>query len=319
MEKQCPSCLARTTKKIGQHRGRQRFQCTSCGKKFQNARRERTRFLDQLWHDYVWKKQTLEQLSITYHKSIPWIQAALERHELQLPALTPQPTVVVGDGFYFQRGLGIMLFRSPSLHRNLHWFQIGYETIDDYRRGVARLERDGWTVQAFVCDGRPGVKVAFAGRFPVQMCHFHQVAIVTRYLTQRPKLPAAQELKAIVATLKVATEADFTAALTRWSEQWAYFLKERTLFDARTKTGRQRWWYSHRRIRSAYRSLVANLPYLFTFERYPDLHIPKTTNSLDGSISHLRDKLGTHRGVKLTQRIKITEELLKGKDPLKFQ
>ena len=271
MEKQCPSCLARTTKKIGQHRGPQRFQCTSCGKKFQNARRERTRFLDQLWHDYVWKKQTLEQLSITYHKSIPWIQAALERHELQLPALTPQPTVVVGDGFYFQRSLGIMLFRSPSLHRNLHWFQIGYETIDDYRRGVARLERDGWTVQA------------------------------------------------IVATLKVATEADFTAALTRWYEQWAYFLKERTLFDARTKTGRQRWWYTHRRLRSAYRSLLTNLQYLFTFERHPDLHIPKTTNSLDGSISHLRDKLGTHRGVKLTQRIKITEEILKGKDPQKFQ
>ena len=315
MEKQCPSCLSRATIHKGFQSGRQRWLCTSCGKKFQNARRERTRFADQLWQAYVWGKQTLEQLSQHYAKSIPWIQAALERHELQLPVLVPQPTVVIADGFYFHRGLGIMLFRSAHLAQNLHWFPIGYEAIGDYRRGIDRLTRDGWTIQALVCDGRPGVKAAFAGQIPVQMCHFHQVAIVTRYLTRNPKLDAAKELRALTSALKHADEATFTTDLTHWYARWGTFLKERTVLDERTTTGRRRWWYTHRRIRSAYRSLKTNLPYLFTFERYPELNIPKTTNSLDGSISHLRNKLDTHRGVKLTQRIKITEELLKGKSP----
>jgi len=39
---------------------------------------------------------------------------------------------------------------------------------------------------------QPGVREIFSNR-PVQMCHFHQVAIVRRYLTSRPKLEAAQE------------------------------------------------------------------------------------------------------------------------------
>ncbi|MBI4175295.1 hypothetical protein HY523_01620, partial [Candidatus Berkelbacteria bacterium] len=168
----------------------------------------------------------------------------------------------------------------------------------------------GWTIQAVVCDGRPGVKAALALRYPIQMCHFHQVAIVRRYLTRNPLLPAGQELAALMVSLPRATEEDFTIGLAEWFQHWGDFIKERTIDPM---TGR--WHYTHRRIRAAYRSLSWNLPYLFTHKKYPTLGIPNTTNSLDGSISHLRDKLRAHRGIKLTERIKITEELLGGIDP----
>ena len=161
-----------------------------------------------------------------------------------------------------------------------------------------------------VCDGRPGVKKALETRCLVQMCHFHQVAIVMRYLTRNPVLPAAIQLKAIGATLTRTTEAALTAALDHWYEQWGQFLKQRTV-NPDTK----RWFYTHRHVRAAYRSLRTNLPYLFTYQRHPELHIPNTTNSLDGSISHLRDKLRPHRGLKLHRRRKLTEELLKGVSP----
>lgn len=164
-----------------------------------------------------------------------------------------------------------------------------------------------------------GLKAALAPRYPVQMCQFHQVAIVTRYLTRNPELPAAIQLKALVTTLSRTDDATFTAGLTAWHERWGFFLRERTTSEMRTATGKRRWWYTHRRIRAAYRSLVSNLPYLFMHKKYPALGIPNTTNSLDGSISHLRDKLRAHRGLKVTMRTKITGQLLKGKSPSKFQ
>jgi len=223
--------------------------------------------------------------------------------------------VLTADAFYLRRGIGMMVFRSQAFQANLLWFSITYETTADYVRGVDQLEQRGWIIQACVMDGRKGVREALEARFPIQMCHFHQVAIVTRYLTRTPKLDAAREFKALMATLTTTTEAAFTAALTAWDRRWHDTVTERTISDERTRTGRRRWWYTHRRLRSAYRSLLTNLPYLFTFERYPDLHIPKTTNSLDGSISHLRDKLRAHRGLKLTSRLNLAGTFLKGKNP----
>ena len=45
------------------------------------------------------------------------------------------------------------------------------------------------------------------------MCHFHQKQIITRYLTNNPKLEAGIELKKITTTLCETNESDFTAAL----------------------------------------------------------------------------------------------------------
>ena len=54
----------------------------------------------------------------------------------------------------------------------------------------------GYTINAIVLDGRPGVRQLFAD-IPAQMCHFHQKQIITRYLTNNPKLEAGIELKKI--------------------------------------------------------------------------------------------------------------------------
>lgn len=301
------------TARIGFQSGRQRFKCFDCGKKFQDHKREKTRTQAKLWYEYVWGKQNLQELSQTHHKSIPWIHGKLKQYEPAKRILTPQPIVLIADGFFFGMGVGIMLFRAAHLRQNIHWFPMAYETIADYVNGIDYLERQGWFIQAMVCDGRKGVKDALQDRYPIQMCHFHQVKIVTKYLTRKPQLEAGQQLKAIALTLTRTTEAALSHRLEEWHVKWGDFVKERTIDP---ETGR--WFYTHRRVRSAYRSLKTNLPYLFTYQKYPHLHIPNTTNSLDGSISHLRDKLGAHRGLKLTQRIKITGEILRGKYPKKL-
>ncbi|MFZ2800557.1 MAG: hypothetical protein WAZ30_10065, partial [Syntrophorhabdus sp.] len=88
---------------------------------------------------------------------------------------------------------------------------------------------------------------------------------------------------------------------------WSSFLKERT-----TDPIAGRWHYTHKRLRSAYRSLRQNLPYLFTYQKYPDLNIPNTTNSLDGCFAYLKELVRVHRESRRELKIKIIEEILRG-------
>ena len=139
------------------------------------------------------------------------------------------------------------------------------------------------------------------------MCHFHQIAIVRRYLTSRLKLEAGKELRAITLSLPISSEKVFTDLLNAWHEKWKDFLKEKTYsFD------NQRWQYTHKRIRSAYRSLKTNLPHLFTYQKYPYLKIPNTTNSLDGFFGKLKGLLNIHRGLSPKRRLKLIREILFG-------
>jgi hypothetical protein len=137
------------------------------------------------------------------------------------------------------------------------------------------------------------------------MCHFHQKAIINRYLTRRPRLQAGKELRSLVMTLCRTNEKDFNEALQMWHETWQPFLKERTI-----EIGTKRWYYTHKRLRAAYRSLKNNLPHLFTYQRYPELNIPNTTNSLDGSFAHLKELVKLHRGLKLDLKLKIIHAYL---------
>lgn len=194
--------------------------------------------------------------------------------------------------------------RDPHNCKNVYWSEIANETVHEYQCARDTLEGQGFSLKAVVIDGRPGVRNVF-GDLPVQMCHFHQKAIITRYLTRRPKLEAGKELREIVRVLCHTNEKDFTDALYAWHTKWSEFLKERTVDPI---TGR--WHYTHKRLRSAYRSLKSNLSYLFTYQKYPELNIPNTTNSLDGSFSHLKELIQIHRGLKIDLKRKITLSIL---------
>lgn len=75
--------------------------------------------------------------------------------------------------------------------------------------------------------------------------------------------------------------------------------------------GTKYWRYTHAKLRSAYGSLIRNLPFLYTYQKYPELRIPNTTNSLDGSFNVLKMFVNIHRGLKPKRRLKVIKELLK--------
>ena len=131
-------------------------------------------------------------------------------------------------------------------------------------------------------------------KIPVQMCQFHQVSIIRRYLTKKPKLPASIELKEIVDLMKQTDKESFKGALNEWFLKWECFLKERTVNIETSKSH-----YTHKRLRSAYRSLNSNLKWLFTWYDFFDLKIPNTTNAIDGHFADLKNKLRNHNGLSL--------------------
>ena len=221
----------------------------------------------------------------------------------------PQPIVAIADVTFFRRDFGICVFRAPHLKRNLYVQEVQSESVEAYRHGRVHLEERGYTFKAIVLDGRPGVRQLFWD-VPIQMRHFHQKQIITRYLTNRPKLEAGIELKKITAALCRTHERDFTDAMNNWRQKWSTFLKEKT-----TNPFTGRWFYTHKRLRSAYRSLKTNLPYLFTYQKYPDLKIPNTTNSLDGCFSYLKQLVRVHRGANKTLKRKIIQDILLKKAP----
>lgn len=224
---------------------------------------------------------------------------------VEVKSTKPQPAVIIVDSTFYKRVFGIMVVRAPKLKQNIYWRKISNEKIEDYARTRKEVERAGWVIQAVVLDGRPGAKRVFADR-PVQMCQFHQKQIINRRLTTRPKLQASIELRMLTNTLTKTNEKEFSHKLDKWYERWSTFLRERTPNPNPNK----QWEYTHKRVRSAYYSLKNNLPYLFTYQKYPELNIPNTTNSLDGYFAHLKELTKLHRGLNKETKRKMIDEIL---------
>lgn len=243
-------------------------------------------------------------------RSIRWIRNQLDRFESASRKIPPQSIVIVVDTTFWGRGYGVCVFRSPTLKRNLWWREVVIETPEIYATGLTELQAQGWIIEGAVIDGKRGVDRVFAG-LPVQICQFHQMKTVTRYLTRKPQTRAGQELRSIALGLTKRTETEFTVQLKSWYENWRNFLNERTPCPCCKPN---RWPYTHRKLRAAHRSLLNNLPYLFTYQRYPELNIPNTTNCLDGMFSQIKNRLAVHRGLRRDRRYKLIGEILGGKE-----
>jgi hypothetical protein len=197
-----------------------------------------------------------------------------------------------------------MVVRDPHRKDNVYWSEITRESLAEYVCATDTLESQGFEILAIVVDGKRGLTGHYGG-LPVQMCHFHQAAAIRRYLTMRPRLQAGKELKKIAHKLVDYCEKCFARVLAEWYETWREFLAEKTI---NPETGKRH--YTHRRLRSAYFSLKRNLPFLYTYQRHPDLGIPNTTNSLESSFSYLKDLVRVHRGLSPNLKRKMIHSIM---------
>lgn len=209
------------------------------------------------------------------------------------------------DTTYWKRNFGVMAFRNSLDGVVLYKQYVHYETNALYLAGIEEIRRRGIYIQAIVCDGRQGLFKLFDD-IPMQMCQFHQIQIVQRYLTRKPKTQAAIELQKLTLQLTKQTKEEFTNALNTWHLRWEDYLDERSKSPSTGKT-----FYTHKRLRSAYVSLKRHLPYLFVFEEYRELMIPNTTNALEGQFANLKNKLRNHNGLSKAHKIKFIDGFFK--------
>lgn len=280
----------------------QRYKCASCGKTFQGGNRLNARLI---WKQYTEGKQTYSQLAALYGCSIKTIQRKIDSIQPVANSTFPKIANVLMDTTYFGRKLGLMVFKDSITGSILFKQYVKQETNALYLKGIQEISRRGIKIQSIICDGRKGLFLLFNDDIPIQMCNFHQVAIIRRYLTKKPKMQASKELWDFILLLKSTDKESFQGGLNDWYSKWESFLNERKTDEK----GRRR--YVHKKLRSAYRSLITNMPWLFTWYDYPELKIPNTTNAIDGHFADLKNKLRNHNGLSIERKKKFIDEFFK--------
>jgi hypothetical protein len=194
---------------------------------------------------------------------------------------------------------GIIVFRDFYGKENLWWKFVDDERAAQYTEGKVFLESLGYTFLSITMDGLPELANVFNG-IPVQFCHFHQAQIVRRYTTLNPKITQGHELLSMVKLLTFTDEYVFSHRLQIFIGRHKNFLNEKT-----TDPLTSQFFYTHKRLRSAIHSLIRNLENLFTFQRFPNLKIPTTTNCLEFHFSHIKDIVRIHRGLSISMKQKV--------------
>ena len=127
-------------------------------------------------------KQTYQRLATTYNCSLKTIQRKIDSVKTQRETTFSRIANVLMDTTYFGRRFGIMVFKDSLSGQILYKQYVKQETNKLYRSGTEEIARRGIKIQAIICDGRKGLLQLFEW-IPIQMCNFHQSAIIRWYLT----------------------------------------------------------------------------------------------------------------------------------------
>lgn len=285
----------------------QTWSCNECNRRFRNKRREKVAFQKRIWKEYVFEKQTIRELKQKNGGDWRSFKKHFENYEAPKKKHEPRKINLVVDALYFgerkeDNNWCPIVFRDPKRKENLWWGFFETETASAYLEGKQTLEKLGYQIMSVTGDGFGGLRAVFK-EIPFQMCHVHMERIVTKGTTKKPILEAGKALLALVKTLHQGIDSEsFKNYLNKYIEKYRDFLNEKTINPLTLKAD-----WTHEPLRKATLSLVRFLPYLFVFEK--DKKISRTTNSLEGHFSHIRDILRIHRGLKKKQAEKFLHSI----------
>ena len=279
------------------------YKCKDCNKQFIGGKR---RDKSQVITDYVEGKQTLLQLSAKYNVSERTIRRDLERMRFVHSIAKYKEVTVQLDTTYWGRNFGLMVIKDVLRNKVLWHKYVRNETIAQYMEGISWLKSQGFKIYGVVIDGMRGLAQALYP-IPVQMCQFHQILIIRRYLTKEPDLKASNELLELAKNITRMDKDSFIGAFNEWYAKYKDVLNER-IHDKRIK--RYTPPYMRPRLRSAYLGLKRNMPLLWTFYDHPETGLPNTNNAVEGMFSDIKGKLRVHRGVSKGNRRKLLDEYI---------
>ena len=305
--KSCPKCKKQEVVKNGIKRGKQAYKSNNCKYRFVSKSRDDTRTTKKLWKEYSVGKQTYKELETKYWVSKKTIARKFDamikvKYLFYAERFTPISTYVVIDATWFWKDLCIIMVKSSEYKRVIYAKVVSDESLEWYREAKEYLYQKWWKFLWLTSDWFRWIQWLFPN-IPFQLCHFHQVANVTKYITKYPKLQANKDLRSIILSLKKSSCEEFYAMILNREEKYKDFLNEKTqsLFDVKRK-------YTHERTRKALRSIRRNMRHLFTFEEHRSM--PKTTNMLDWYFSPLKWKVWVHPWLSISRKIRLVFELL---------
>jgi len=296
-KKKCPACGSNTTKRNGIRNGVQLYKCLDCNRQFRGGS-----LLDstEIWDAYQNGKQTIHELAERYRVSPSSIKRRLHfiEHVWYQPDLTGMSGFVHLDATYWGHNWGIMLAIDNETGLPLYLAFIKTETTQDYRVAVDSIEAAGYRIQGIIIDGKQMLFKEFEN-YPIQMCQFHMMQIVIRYLTKHPKMNASKDLMALFECMYELDQEDFWNEYELWKNRYNTFLNKRTTHkDGKTV-------YLHRRIRTLVNSVDFYRPYLFTYQRPECDGMPNTNNKIEGTFTDLKKNLNNHSGMSMQNRIRF--------------
>lgn len=296
-KKKCPKCGSIKTKRNGIREGVQLYKCLDCNRQFRSGR-----ILDpvEIWDAYQNGKQTIQELAEQYMVSASSIKRRLRiiEHVWYQPDLTGMSGFIHLDATYWGHSWGIMLAVDDETGLPLYLAFIRNETTQDYRTAVDSIETAGYWIRGIIIDGKQTLFKEFEN-YPIQMCQFHMMQIVKRYLTKNPKMNASKDLMALFECMYELDQEDFWNEYELWKKQYDIFLNKRTTH----KNGKT--FYLHRRVRTLVNSIDFYRPYLFTYQRPECDGMPNTNNKIEGTFTDLKKNLNNHSGMSIQNRTRF--------------
>ena len=169
----------------------------------------------------------MHDLADKYRCSVKTVQRHFESYQPApkiIPA-SPYPVALTFDGTFFGRHYGLLIYRAEG--KNIYWQEIHSENLAVIEQGLRHLIGLSWQFSSVTIDGRKGTVSLVKRLFhdvPIQLCVFHQKAIIRRYLTAQPKTKCGKEIRALVSFMMHIDEEVFLQCLAGIKNDYADFL-----------------------------------------------------------------------------------------------
>lgn len=172
-----------------------------------------------------------------------------------------------------------------------------------YCLDFSKLQELGYIVSGVTSDWHGSLVASVKEKFPDaphQRCLVHAKRLCQTLLTRHPETTAGQELlelARVLPTIKTQAESHvWLTWLTRFENRHQETLNHRTYH-----LDKKHWWFTHRNVRRAFRTLKTSTNHLFLYLDIPEL--TSNTNCLEAEFTHLKQKLKVHNGLKRSKKI----------------
>lgn len=289
--------------------GHQRYRCLQCHKTHKITLRKNITHEKYFIHFKRWitTNVPLSVLKDFVHVSSKTLLRQFDYFLKQKPPLhkpaQSQSIWLKVDATYFDDWGCVMVYKAGTAI--LHWQFSQREYYDLYIAGLRRIMKTGYSIRGITSDWHGSIVAAVQFLIPLvphQRCLVHTQRLCQTLITTRPKTEAGHMLLRIVRELNYIHN-HYEARiwinwLTLWSKQYDALIKERTY--SITDDGSPTWWYTHKKLRRAFRTLMLSQTHLFLSLDHQGLD--KDTNGLEAEFTHLKGKLGAHRGLHKKRR-----------------